>query len=471
STILFAIIAGALNTIIIPLMSDIRENQGRENELVYVNNMVNIVILFTAALTLLGYFIAPFMIRILASGFRGETFDLAVKLTRVGLPVMIFNGFLCVMKGYLHVHGEFKVPAYEGFALSIPVILYLIFLTDVFGITGLMVVVTVSGLFRVLVYLPALFRNGYRFRPVVDPGNRDFKKTVVLLGPILIGIISGYINLAVDRTIASRLVEGSISALSYASRIQAVVSEILALTITTVVYTMIAGYITSNDDKELKKTIKFGFNVVVLIALPAAIGLIVLDYPVTKLLFQRGAFTEGDTLMTASALSFYSIGLVAAVVKDLTSKIYFAKQETKIPMIVSICSVVLNIILNLILSKSMGHNGLALATSTATVFSMTILLILLRKRILDIDLRQNMVDFAKALAAGLAMGGLVIIMRTFVFDTVNGSFVARGIRLVTIAGTGAVFYGLLLYAFRVEEVVVGTRKVIVRIGGMLKGNK
>ncbi|HRX43340.1 MAG TPA: DUF2837 family protein, partial [Clostridia bacterium] len=129
STILFAIIAGALNTIIIPLMSDIRENQGREKELVYVNNMVSIVILFTAALTLLGYFIAPFMIRILASGFRGETFDLAVKLTRVGLPVMIFNGFLCVMKGYLHVHGEFKVPAYEGFALSIPVILYLIFLT------------------------------------------------------------------------------------------------------------------------------------------------------------------------------------------------------------------------------------------------------------------------------------------------------------------------------------------------------
>ncbi len=463
STILFAIIGIALNTIIIPIMSDIRENQGGAGELKYVNNLINIIFLFTALMTCLAYIFTPVLIKVLASGFQGEKFDLAVKLTRIGLPVMIFNGFLSVMKGYLHVHGEFRIPAYEGFALSVPVIFYLLFLADIYGIVGLMVVVTVSGLLRVLLYLPASFKNGFKFQPVLNFKDKNFQRTLLLIGPILLGILSNYINLIVDRTIASRLIESSISALSYAARVKSVVTELIVLTITAVVYTMIAKYISTKNEKELLKTINFGINIVVLAALPATVGLIILNYPLTMLLFQRGAFTEADTLMTASALSYYALGLVSLVVADLLSKVYFAKQSTKIPVIVSISAVGINIILNIILAKYMGHNGLALATSIAAVFSMTVLAIVLKKRIINIELRQNIIVFLKALTAGLVMGAIVLFLKTYVFDTIDGSLIVRGINLVIITCIGAISYGALLYAFKVEEMVTATKKILARL--------
>ena len=463
STILFAIIGIALNTIIIPIMSDIKENPGGADELKYINNLVNIIFLFTALMTCLAYIFAPILIKVLASGFEGEKFDLAVKLTRIGLPVMIFNGFLSVMKGYLHVHGEFRIPAFEGFALSVPAVFYLIFLSDIYGIVGLMVVVTLSGLLRVLLYLPTSLKNGFKFQPVLNFKDKNFQKTLLLLGPILLGIFSNYINLIVDRTIASRLIESSISALSYATRVKSVITELVILTITAVVYTMIAKYISNKNESELRKTINFGLNVVVIAALPATVGLIVLNYPLTMLLFQRGAFTEADTIMTASALSYYALGLVSLVVADLLSKIYFAKQNTKIPMIVSISAVGINIVLNIILAKYMGHNGLALATSIASVFSMTVLAIVLKRRIINIELRQNFIVFLKALVAGLLMGAIVLFLKTYVMDTINGSLIIRGINLVVITCIGAVSYGALLYVFKVEEMVKATKKILARL--------
>lgn len=127
STILFGIISLALSTTLIPMISKVIEKEGLNKEVLYVNNINNILFFFTLLVVIIGYLIAPFLVKLIASGFTGEKFELAVKLTRIGLPIIIFNSFFTVFKGYLHYHRKFMIPALEGLAISIPIILYLFF--------------------------------------------------------------------------------------------------------------------------------------------------------------------------------------------------------------------------------------------------------------------------------------------------------------------------------------------------------
>ncbi len=463
STILFAVIGTSLNTTVIPMISEIREKEGAAGEIKYVNNIITIVFLFTLVAASLGYVFAPVIVKVLASGFHGEKFELTVRLTRIGLPIMICNGLLFVMKGYLHVHGNFKIPAFEGIVVSIPLIIYLLFFSSTYGITGFMVVTTSTGLVRIAFLIPSMIKDGYTYKKVFDLKDTYFRNTLVLIGPIILGTLSGYISVIIDRSIASRLLEGSVSALAYAARVRGVVFGLFVVSLTTVLYPMISKYISSKNEKQLIHMLKFGLNVIMLITIPTTVGLMILNYPVTKLLFQRGSFSDAGTLMTSSALFYYALGIVGLGVGDLLRKVYFAMQDTRTPIKISMMAVGINITLNLILSKYMGHNGLALATSVAATFSAIMLLVNLRKRIPHLEVKESFTVFIKSAAASIIMGAVVYILYKHIFNVVDGSFIIRLINLMLISGIGAIVYGILLYLFKVKEIKSGIEIVVKKL--------
>ncbi|MBN1623035.1 MAG: polysaccharide biosynthesis C-terminal domain-containing protein, partial [Clostridia bacterium] len=216
--------------------------------------------------------------------------------------------------------------------------------------------------------------------------------------------------------------------------------------------------------KEFNKNINFGINFVTLIGIPASVGFIILGKPIVRLFYERGAFTQADTQAMVSALAFYSIGITAVCIADLLTKAMFSMKDTKTPVKISLGAVVLNIILNIILSGFMGHNGLALATSLASLFSMILLLVFFKKMSEGFVLNGFVVIVLKSIAASVVMAAVVWVLFSFVFNLEQGGFLSRLGGLAAIVAIGFGVYILSIYLLKVEEIRLGIMEIRKKLG-------
>ena len=450
STILFFVIGLSLNTVIIPIISEMRSKYGLSGENRYVSNILGIVFIFTIILTILGYVSAPILIKILASGFKGDKYTLAVSLTRIGLPVMIFNGGFFVFKGFLHVHKKFLIPAIEGIINSIPLILYLLLFSEKFGVNGLIFMSVVSSILIVILMFLSSVNNGFRYVRVLNLKDPEIQKTLIIIGPIILGALSGYINTIVDRTFASRMIEGSVSALTYAAKIQELIRSLTVVLFVTVLYPIFSEHAAADNTTKLVEVLSFGLKSIALITLPSIAVIAVLKYPLVRLMYQRGSFNSLATQMTSHALFYYSFGILGIGIFDLISRVFYSMKDSKTPMIISLFTVGLNIVLNLLLSKVMGFSGLALATSISVTVSALILLIYLNKKIPEQKLGITGVAL-KAFFSALIMG----IFMYYLNEKMNISTSSLSIQIIKVAAiifSGFLIYLIQLYLLKVNEI-------------------
>ena len=169
------------------------------------------------------------------------------------------------------------------------------------------------------------------------------------MAPVFVGVAVNQVNGLVDKTLASTLVEGSISALNYANKLNEFVMGIFIVSITSVIYPLLSKLSAANNKEEFNNSIVKSINYVILLVIPISIGAMVLSTPIVKLLFERGAFDLRATQMTSSALFCYSIGIIGFGLRDILSRVFYSIQDTKTPMINGAIAMALNIVLNLIL--------------------------------------------------------------------------------------------------------------------------
>ena len=194
--------------------------------------------------------------------------------------------------------------------------------------------------------------------------DKYIKKVLWLAGPILLGVAINDINAIVDKTLASQLVEGSISALNYASRINTLVLSIFVTAITTVIFPIMSREFNRGNKQEIVNIIRYGVNLILIVTIPATIGMMVLATPIVEVIFLRGAFTQDNVTMTSIALIGYAVGLVGMSIRLIASRAYYAFQDSKTVMTNSAITVGMNIILNLALMPLLGIGGFStLATS------------------------------------------------------------------------------------------------------------
>ncbi|MCF6463180.1 murein biosynthesis integral membrane protein MurJ [Clostridium sp. Cult1] len=452
TTILMTTIGASLNTTLIPIFTEIEGRGGRRAKLKYLNNILNMVFFITIILALLGFFLSPIVIRILAKGFEGEQFQLAVKLNRIGLPIVIFLGFTYVFSGYLHSSEIFGPPAIMGIPYNFVFLFFLMFFADKGNIEGLMLVSVVAASTQFLIQVPAIKHQGYRYRVDINLHEPYLKKALILVLPVMVGSAVQQINTVIDRTLASSLVEGSISALTYASRLKDLIISVFIMAITTVVFPMLSKAFSQDDNMQVKKIMGQGINIILIITVPATIGILILAEPMVRIFFQRGAFDSTATIMTSQALIFYSLGLVGASLRLMLNRVFYSFQDTKTPMINGALAVGLNIVLNLILIRFMDHAGLALATSISATFTTLLLFLSLRKKIGPMGIRRYLICFMKTLFASMVMGIIVY----FMYFGLTGRFISTGIGelfvLLSSIGVGALIYFILCSALKVKEI-------------------
>lgn len=213
----------------------------------------------------------------------------------------------------------------------------------------------------------------------------------------------------------------------------------------------------------MKKIMSGGVNLILIITIPATVGLVVLAQPIVEVAFERGAFTANDTIMTTQALVFYSVGLVASSLWLLITRVYYSLQDTKTPMVNGALAVGLNIILNLILVRYMAHAGLAFATSIANTVATLLLFYGLKKKIGSLGTVGYIKCGLKSGLASAIMGVVAYMVYHGLYGVLGVSKLYNLVSLLVAAGVGVVVYGVLCYLFGVDEVRDIVGKVMERI--------
>lgn len=445
-TMIFTFLSAGMGTSFISMYSRIVVDQGRLEAQRYTNNLINVLLLLASLTTGVVMFFTRPVVKLFASGFSGETLALAITFTRISVVGVYFTAVLNIFSAFLRLHNNYIIPALIGIPMNLVTIaaLFVSSRTNVYVLVAGSVVATAAQLFLLV---PFVRKKGFRYQPILDLKDRYIKKMVLIILPIMIGRSVSRINLLVDRTIASSLAVGGISALNYASRLDGFIQGLFVTSLTTVLYPTIAKMAAEKDMKGLKASISEAITIVGLLVIPATIGAMLFSEQVVRLLFGRGAFTAEAIAMTSNALLFYSLGMIASGLRDILARAFYAFQDTKTPMINGTIAVVINIALNIILSRYLGIGGLALATSIAGMVSALLMFVTLRKKIGSFGLMEITKSFVKIGSASVVMGLITFCSFRFLKDHLSGN-----LAFVMTVGIGALIYIVLIYFLKVPEV-------------------
>lgn len=450
--VIFASIGTALITTFIPLYQEVLSDKGEERALKFSNNIMSIVVILSILLGVFGYIFAEPLVKLFAMHYTGEKLILAVKFVRIMIGGVVFIGLSNLMTSYLQIQGNFTIPGMIGFPNNI-IIITSIILSAVTGNIYILAIGTLIGMLsQFLFQVPFAIKKGYKFKPTIDFKDEYLKKMLWLVMPVLIGVAVNQINAMVDRSLASGLEDGVITALNNANRLNGFVMGMFIATLGAVIYPTLSKLSTENNKEKFAESVANSVNCVNLLVVPASVGAMILATPVVRILFERGAFNDRSTTLTATALVFYSVGMVGFGLRDILGKVFYSLKDTKTPMINGIIAVVLNIVLNIALVKVMGHGGLALATSLSAIICIILLFISLKKKIGYYGQDKIRSTFIKTVVASLVMGVVTYFVYKFLFGILGLGFIQEAISLgVSIAIGGAIYLALII-GFKVEEV-------------------
>jgi len=469
-SLLFIVFAQALATVVVPVFTEYKSRGETREAWRVALNVANLLVVVLVAVTAAGILAAPVLVRLIAPGFEPAAAELAVVLTRIMFPLLVFSGLATLFNGFLNANNVFGIPAFSGTVNNLVIIAGALTLGSLYGIHGLAYGTVLGMAAAGLIQVPSLYRAGFRFRPGFDWRHPGVRKVFGLMLPITAGIAISQLYVLIDRVLASFLAEGSIAALNFGNRLIQLPVSLFVLALSTAVFPTLTTWAAEGKRLEVRETLERGLRMVVLTTVPAAAGLIVLRQPVVQLLFERGAFDERATAMTAAALLFYAVGLAGLAANILLTRGFYAFQDTRTPVKLLVVNVALNLALSLALMGPLQHGGLALGSSLAALVN-TVLLVRYLERLLPGFWQPT---------AWLRFGGGVLVasglmaLAVQAADTALAGLVPPGSAGLALRVTGAVTVGVVVYVvaallLRLEE--IGTLlRAFGRLGGRFLSN-
>lgn len=437
--LLFQLVAGgALGSAFIPTFASVWARDDPNAAWLLFSRVLNLVVLVLMVLSLVVMALAPTLVqRVIAPGFTPEQQRLTVGLMRWMLVSTIVFGASGLIMGALNAVQHFLLPAAAPVLYNLAIILGAWLLAPRMGVYGLVIGVVVGAVAHLGVQLPGLVRQRVRYRFTFGWRNRDVREVGRLMAPRVLGLLFVQLNFLVNTILASGLAPGSLSALNYAWLLMLLPQGIFAQAIATVAFPTFAAQAAAGESRDLARTLARILRMVLFLTLPAAVGLYVLRTPLIQILFQRGAFDAQSTATVAYALQFYAIGLVAHSVVEIVVRAFYALHDTLTPVAVGVAAMGLNIVLSLLWIEPLGHGGLALANSTATIMEMVVLLWLMRRRLGGLEVGDMGASLTRSALAGAVMGGALWLWLNWLPQ--DAVWISR-----LPAGWGAGFGGLLI---------------------------
>jgi putative peptidoglycan lipid II flippase len=378
-TLIFGVFNGSLVTALVPVFSGYFANKEPEQAWRLSSTVINVLLIVLSACAVAGWLAAPLIVRAVAVGFPPNEVGVTVHMTRVMMPTIIATSIAGVLQALSNAQQRFKSASLQGVALNLCAIAGVLLLYRAYGIFGLVFGTAIGAVAQLLIQLPGYLRR-CRYRPVIDLKHPGFRSLFVILGPIIVGSAVGQVNLLFDKYFASTLEPGNIAAMQYATKVVGFPQQLFAAAIATVIFPILSAQFANNDQRSLRETASTGLRMTALITIPAAIGLVVLAYPIISVLFERGAFNHGDLTRTAGAMQFYAAGLLGLGASIVLTRCFFATRDARTPVVVASSVMILNVACSAVLVRSFGINGLASANSISSLVEAAVLIWILRSR-------------------------------------------------------------------------------------------
>lgn len=386
---------GALGSSFIPLYNERVESEGEENSKQFIYSILNLLFIFSTIVTILMIIFSQGIIDGIVSGFPDETKIIASRLLKIMSVYFVFislSGMVCAI---LNNFKQFAVPASTSIFFNLAIILASMYFGKTYGIDALAYGVVIGGLFQLLVVLPAFFKimKGYSFK--IDWKDPYLKKIFIMICPMLVGIVARQVNTIVDQMFASYLAEGGVSALENATRLYLLPVGVFGVSISTVIFPALSKAMSKNDLDGATDNIVKGLNILLFLIIPSTAVLTFYAPEVIRLTLSYGKFDEEAVRVTSQALLYYSLGLYFYTAIYLMTRAFYSVKNSKYPVKFSIISIVINIVLNFLLIKSMAYRGLALSTSIASGVNFFLLLIVFRRKYINFSLKKTYIFFIK----------------------------------------------------------------------------
>ena len=411
SETLFLLVAGgALGSAFIPTFTGLLAKDDRDSAWRLASGIANAVTLTLSLLALLAAFFAPQVIHY-AFGISDDSqiFTLTISLLRIQLISAVIFGLGGLIVGILNAHQIFLIPALTPAMYQFGIIFGALVLSPKMGIYGLAWGVVIGAGLYLLVLIPSLIkqRGAYTFTFGFD--NPNAKHVILLMGPRLLGVAVVQLNFWVNIRLASQMTEGSVSGLTYGFSLMLMAQAIIAQSVAIAVMPTFSAQHALGQTDEMRGSLAATLRGVILLALPASIGLMLLREPLISLLYQRGKFDATDTQIVSWALLWYAAGIVGHSIMEILTRAFYAQHDTKTPVIIGTIAMGLNVVFSIAFAKLfasigwMPHGGLALANSFATALEAATLFIVMRKRLNGINGGHILRGIVPSMMAAVAM--------------------------------------------------------------------
>ena len=411
---------GALSAAFVTTFTQVQQTKGSEEAFRLSNRVATALMLVLSAICVVGWIFARSIVYWLAPGFYdvpGKA-ELTIHLTRIMIPFLLLIALAAKAMGILNARNKFAIPAIAPVFFNLGSVIGGLFLGFTVGpslglspIEGMAFGTLVGGFLQFAVQWPSLRRAGFRYRPMLDFYDPGVRQIMRLMGPAIIGTAAVQINVFVNTNFASEIVDpatgavlnGPVSWLSYAFRFMQFPIGVFGVAIATAALPPLSRSTSNPDYVEFRQTLAHSLALVFLLCIPSAVGLVVLGRPIVALVFEHGKFTSFDTVQTANALAAYSLGLAGYAAVKVLSPAFYALNDARTPMLISVGSIVVNFVMNSLLVGPFGHVGLAFSTSTVALVNFLLLAVFMRRRLGRLGGRRLAATVFRVIAASCGM--------------------------------------------------------------------
>ncbi len=439
---------GSLNAAVVPVYTEVGESQDPLRAVRFVRSLLGVWLVILIVVSAAGIAAAPWIVRVYAWGFADdpEKLGLTVTLTRIMFPYILFMGLVALAMGVLNVHGRFFVPALSPFFWNLAMIASALGLAPVLHRWGIPPVVSIAvgvvagGVLQLVWQLPALGKARRLVWPSFDLKNPDLRKVFRLMVPMTFGFGLYQIDILFSKLFASFLPEGSVSFLYYGMRVVDLPQAVFLLAIGTAVLPALSRAAARDRPDEMKSAYGDALSLSLYVALPAAVGIMVLAEPVCSVLFLRGRFDASMLEGTSLALVCMAPGIVGTAGVRVTTPAFFSRSDTRTPTIVGATNLAIYLACCAALMGPLEHLGLAVALSVAPITQFAQLAYALRRKVGKLGLRQVAASFLRSMAGCAVMAAAAWGIARLGKWQDGGRFLTNSAVLLVAVVVGAILY-------------------------------
>lgn len=378
---LLMIIPGAIQSVFIPALKGVRLLHEEEDRHLF-EKVFTFVLAGGFLVTLAGFILSEVFVSLLVPGFEGVKKELTVDILRWMTPSILFIGLIGVFSSVLHVHNQFFYPSMGTVVNSLIVILSIFLLVPFMGVEGLALGTTLGFVGYAAIMLPSLWKKKYQFRLrggwLSDMEMRGMGERVI---PIFIGSVISQMTILFERSLASGLGDAKVASLALAYSVMQLPMAVFVGAFTVPLFPLLSDYAKQKKWSEMKQLLEKVISYLVLVLLPVMAGFIMLSEDVIRILYERGAFGNNDTMLTAWALMFYSTAILGLAMRDTLTRAYYALENTRTPVLIGVLGILLYLGLSLAFIPVFDHGGIALAMGIAAYLSNLLLIFFLQRRL------------------------------------------------------------------------------------------